>query len=231
LKRLGLLWTCLGAGCVAAAAQGGPRTLQFSLDRDGPPPVQFTITVNEDGSGTYVGHKTDGSAAAAGQGDDGQKIHIDRPIVTKLFAAVPMVEGGRCETHSKGIAKTGVKTLRYTGLGRDGQCVYNYSDDDRVNDATSDFEALALTMQYGERLAAKLRFDRLGLDGELEGLQTAVSEGRALDVENIAPVLRKILADERVMDRAHTKAQRLLQSVGPAQAGSTSAEAADSSER
>ncbi len=224
MKRLGLLVMWIGAGCLGGAAQGGSRTLQFSLDRDGPPPVQFTITVNEDGSGVYVGHKTDGALATAIQGEDGLKIHIDRPVVTKLFAAVPMVEGGRCETHSKGIAKTGVKTLRYAGLGRDGQCVYNYSDDDRVNDATSSFEAIALTMQYGERLAAKLRFDRLGLDGELDGLQTAVTEGRALDVENVAPVLRKILADERVMDRAHLKAQRLLQGAGQAQAGTDSSE-------
>ena len=145
----------------------------------------------------------------------------------KLFAAVPMVEGGRCETHNKSIAKTGVKTLRYVGSGTVAQCVYNYSDDDRVNDATGVFEAIAQTMQYGDRLATKLRFDRLGLDAELDGLQSAVSEGRALEVGNIAPLLQTISQDERVMDRVRRKAERLLQSAGPAQ----TAAGADSSER
>ncbi|HLI77245.1 MAG TPA: hypothetical protein VKV02_09895, partial [Acidobacteriaceae bacterium] len=104
---------------------------------------------------------------------------------------------------------------------------YNYSDDDRVNDATTAFEAVAETLQYGDRLAAKLRFDRLGLDTEVDGLQAAVTEGRALEVGNIAPILQTISDDERVMDRVRRKAARLLQGAGMGQM----AAGADSSAR
>ncbi len=129
-----------------------------------------------------------------------------------------MVEGGRCETHNKNIAKTGVKVMRYSGAGREAQCTFNFSDDDRVNEAATAFEGLAETLQFGDRLRTKLRFDRLGLDGELDALQTAVTEGRASELGNIAPVLQSIVEEERVMDRVRRKAERLLGEVAPAQA-------------
>lgn len=225
LSGVGAVLAVMVGSLGSAGAQAPLQTLQFSLDRSGGAAAQYTILLAEDGAGVYVGKVVNGPVVIEGQGGDGKAIRVDRALVRKLFAAVPMVEGGHCETHSKGIAKTGVKTLRYTGGGRAAQCVYNYSDDDRVNDATTTFEAVAETMQYGERLAAKLRFDRLGLDAELEGLQGALHEGRALEVGNIAPVLQAISDDERVMDRVHRKVARLLQGVGTTQAP------ADASER
>lgn len=210
-----------------ARAQTADRTLQFSLLREGPAAAQYTIAVAENGEGVYVSKRVDGPVALHVPAADGKAIHVGPAVVKKLFAAVPMVEGGRCETHNKGMAQTGIKTLRYAGLGREAQCVYNYSDDDRVNDATSDFEAIGLTLEFGERLGSKLRFDRLGLDTELDGLQSAVTEGRALEVGNIAPVLKLISDDERVMDRVRRKAVHLLQSAGQGQASGGT----DSSER
>lgn len=193
--------------------QGEARVLQFSLDRAGPPATQYTIALNEDGAGVYAPGATAALVPLTAVPDGGKALRIEPALVKKLFAAVPMVEGGRCETHNKGIAKTGIKTLHYAGAGRDAQCTYNYSDDDRVNDATSAFEAIAQTVDYGQRLAAKLRFDRLGLDSELDDLQGAVSDGRALEVGNIAPVLKKISEDDRVMDRVRRKALHLLEAV------------------
>ena len=208
----------LSAGApLFASGQGTGASLQFSLDRTGPPLLQYTLTVGQDGRGTFAPKQAPGSSAVI----ESKAIHVSASVLKKIFAAVPIVEGGRCETHNKSIAKTGVKVLHYTGDGRDAQCEYNYSDDDRVNEATTAFEGVAETLLFGDRLAAKLRFDRLGLDNELDDLQSAVRDGRALDVENIAPVLKKVSEDERAMDRVRRKAERLLQDaeVGQAAAG------------
>ncbi len=78
------------------------------------------------------------------------------------------------------------------------------------------FEALGETMRFGERLNAKLRFDRLGLDADMDGLQSAVTDGRAIEVGNIIPVLQKVQDDERVMERVRRKAGLLLQMANPA---------------
>ncbi len=210
-----MLWV----GCSGSWAQTAVGHLQFSLDRDGPPAQQYTLTISQSGEGQYVPHLSAGPASEVKLPADGDSraLRVSPAAMKKLFAAVPMVEGGRCETHSKNIAKSGTKTLRYSGAGREAQCTYNYSDDDRVNEATAVFEGIAETLRFGDRLRAKLRFDRLGLDSELEGLQTAVTEQRALEVGNIAPVLKTIAEDERVMDRARRKAELLLQGVAPAQ--------------
>lgn len=212
-----LVWGCASG----AGAQGASSTLQFSLDRGGATVTQYTIQVDNTGVGSYTPHLVPASPAqpsAPTAVPDARAIRVSPELLKKLFAAVPMVEGGRCETHSKGIAKTGVKVLHYRASDRDAQCTFNYSDDERVNEAASTFEAIAQTLEYGDRLRAKLRFDRLGLDAELDGLQTAVADQRALEVANIAPVLHSILADERVMDRVRRKVEQLLQSAGPAQA-------------
>ena len=205
----------LGAGgALSAMGQETGATVQFSLDRPGPPVVQYTVSVGEDGAGTFTPRPAPGSATVG----ESKTIHVSAPVLKKIFAAVPMVEGGRCETHNKGIAKTGVKVLHYAGAGKDAQCEYNYSDDERVNDATTAFEGIAETLLFGDRLAAKLRFDRLGLDNELDDLGSAVKDGRALEVENIAPVLKKVSEDERAMDRVRRKAERLLQDAETGQA-------------
>ncbi len=211
----------LGLGVATASAQTPGETLEFSLDREAAPPIQYTVLVRGSGSGVYRPRLPGAGALAVqapGTDVEGTPIRVSAPVLKKLFAAVPMVEGGRCETHNKGIAKTGVKVLRYARPGREGQCTYNYSDDDRVNDATVAFEGIAETLRFGERLQAKLRFDRLGLDTELAGLQEAVTAGRALEVENITPVLKTIVADERVMDRVRREAEQLLQAGASGQA-------------
>ncbi len=206
-------------GAANGWGETGVQTLQFSLSREGPPAEQYALTVSDSGEGQYVPHLSavGTSEAKLPAEGDARAIRVSPAVMKKLFAAVPMVEGGRCETHNKNIAKTGVKVLRYSGAGREAQCTYNYSDDDRVNDATTAFEGIAETLQFGDRLRAKLRFDRLGLDSELQELQSAVAEQRALEVGNIAPVLKTIAEDERVMDRARRKAELLLQGVTPAQ--------------
>ncbi len=201
------------APCQAALPPAGPA-LNFSLSREGEPPIAYSIRVEEiTGNGLY---QKDLGSPQTGTPKPGSPvpIHLDSPTVKKLFAAVPVVKGGHCESHAKNIAKTGIKVLRYDNGTEHANCSYNYSNEDRVNDATNLFEAIAFTMQFGDSLAAKLRFDRLGLDAELDALQTAVNEHQAIEVQNIAPVLQSIAGDERAMDRVRRKATRLLESAG-----------------
>ena len=76
--------------------------------------------------------------------------------------------------------------------------------------------AMAETLQMGERLAHERRFDRLGLDATLDSLIDEVKGGRAIEVQNIAPVLQGIVGDERLMERVRSKAAHLLESASMA---------------
>ena len=85
-----------------------------------------------------------------------------------------------------------------------------------MNAAANTFIGLAETLHMGEKLQHDHRFDRLALDSDMDVLESAVNEGRALEVGNIAPVLLSVVADDRVIDRARRKAARLLQGAGVA---------------
>jgi hypothetical protein len=78
-------------------------------------------------------------------------------------------------------------------------------------DATAAFQSIAETMQAGERLRHEERYDRLALDAEMEALLVAVHDGSAIEVDNIAFVLRPLIADEHVIGRVRREAARLLQ--------------------
>ena len=229
MKRLSALWMLATVFCCARAQETGGNWLTFTLDRSGTVPVHYSIRVDaETGHGFYRSDLPTYGASGVQPKAGEIPVTIEAVTVKKLFAAVPLVKSGRCDSHNKSIAQTGVKTLHYTSGSAAFECTYNYGLDDRVNTATGLFEALAETMQYGDRLSAKLRFDRLGLDAEIDDLAAAVHEGRALEIGNIAPVLTAIENDERVMERVRRKATILLEA---AQQGSQRAEDKDWSER
>lgn len=200
----------LGGGTAIAQASGG-TWLTFTIQRPGATPPGYQIRLDEEtGRGFFRSAPLAGEAASATAGGE-TPISVQPATMKKLFAAVPLVKSDRCESHNKNIAQTGIKTLRYTAGGSSFECTYNYSLDDRVNVATAYFEAIGETMRFGERLTAKLRFDRLGLDADMDGLQSAATEGRAIELGNIIPVLQKLENDDRVMDRVRRKAEVLLQ--------------------
>ncbi|MGI4827384.1 MAG: hypothetical protein ACRYFU_04210 [Janthinobacterium lividum] len=224
----GLLLLLPGAG-----AQGNPPasgdSLIFSLDRMGPPAQQFQIQLDRAGHGSF---DVAGAANGLGTGSSPSKptrISVSATVLHQLFAAVPAVVNHRCESHIRNLAQSGKKTLRYLHNEGAAECTYNYSDDERVNRATDVFEALAQTIDFGQRLAAKLRFDRLGLDTEMENLDAAVKDGRAVELGNIAPVLQAIEDDDRVMERVRRKAAHLLENAGTP-AAQPSGEAASSAQ-
>jgi hypothetical protein len=91
--------------------------------------------------------------------------------------------------------------------------VYNWSKSSQVNKITEQFEAMAATMEEGSKLKRQYEHGRLSLDAELEFLDQMVHDGRALEVENIAPVLQAIAGDDAVLKRVHRRAQALLDGV------------------
>ena len=211
--------TEVGAAGVGAVKDAG-AVLTFTLDRGGPAPEHYSLQLDETtGKGTYRGSATApsaqaGSASDPGAGPEGAPVAVSDAVLKKMFAAAPLVRSNRCASHRKGIAQTGVKTLQLTENGTISQCSYNYSDEDRVNTATAAFQGVAATMEYGARLASELRFDRLGLDAEMDVLESALADGRALEVRNIGPVLVAQEEDDRVMERVRRRAAHLLQGAG-----------------
>lgn len=207
-----------------STAPASQPEVSFQFERPGLPVPKFTLTVREDGTGTYKGETAPVSGGAGSSmmrsASPGQS--IDRPIHLSPETTETIFKSARsldffniaCASKAKNIADTGKKTLTYNGSDGHGSCLYNYSENKSVSQLTDMFQAIAFTMDEGRKLDFMHRFDRLGLYSEMDVLNHEVQEKRALELGNIRQSLTSIASDEALMERVREKAVKLLNQAG-----------------
>jgi hypothetical protein len=203
------------AASTTAQAVASPAEIRFTFDHPQLDPTHYTLVIREDGSGHYqstpgvhTGFYTDSIAPGAVDRD----IHIHDPLLSTLFQSARSHQffAIECEAPANHVAFTGKKTVSYSGPDGHGECTFNWSHDDQLNQLANDLMAIAYTLEEGRRLALLHLHSRLGLDAELENLQDSAKDHRALAPENIAPELQSIADDTAVMNRARNRARALL---------------------
>ena len=210
-----------GCGAMVAQASGAAEQVEaqplvsFQFERAGVSVPKYTLKVLEDGNGSYQADVLPGVAPAAGTPTE----HVSRAIkltpgmAAKIFKAARDLKyfNVQCEAKLKNVANTGTKMLSYVGPDGRGSCVYNYSENKNVTMLTDTFLGIAFTLDEARRLAFLHRFDRLGLDAEMDSLTEEAKAGRALELETIAPTLTSIANDTAVMERVRVRAEKLLE--------------------
>jgi hypothetical protein len=224
----GLLPFVVAPGTLPAAAgsdgvPGAENAAQIRFTYENPKlqPPKYVLTVREDGTGRFQSEgggpapSDAGSMAAAPPEPEDRPIHISKELRQEMFATARKNKlfAMACEDGAKNIAFQGTKTLQYKGPEGTGSCMYNWSKSSQINKLTEQFEAMAVTMEEGSKLKRQYEHGRLSLDSELEFLDQMVHDGRALELENIAPVLQAIAGDEAVLKRVQRRAQALLDAV------------------
>src|SRR5215467_10964568 len=160
-----------------ASSAKTPAEISFQFDRTGLPVPRFTLSLHEDGTGTYKGDQAEIPATPTSMRGQAAQ-HIDRSInltpatVSKIFKGARALNyfNVECASKAKNIADTGKKTLTYTGADGSGSCTYNYSEIKTIDTLTNTFLAIAYTLDEGRRLEFLHRYDRLGLDSEMTTL-------------------------------------------------------------
>lgn len=203
---------------VAALAFLQGAKITFAFENPQLQPAAYTLEINEDGTGHF--RSTPGPASSGvdtvadiiAPGPLDREIQIDEPLRSSLFSAARTHKffAIACEPEHSKVAFTGKKTFSYSGPDGQGSCSYNYSQNQALNQLAEQMIAVANTLEIGRRLIIEHEHSRLALDGELELLQQAVKNGRALEIENIAPILQSIANDESVMLRARKRAAGLV---------------------
>jgi len=112
------------------------------------------------------------------------------------------------------VANTGKKTLTWSDAARKFHTVYNFSENKQLQQLTSIFEGISLTLEHGRKLQFLHRFDKLGLESELSGMEEMFKRHDLYELQLIAPTLRKIANDTAVMHLARQRAGRLLAAGG-----------------
>lgn len=220
---LAVLLSPLG-GTAARAQTPSPQPkaeVRFTFEDPQLHPVRYSIRIEEDGSGWYEStaggplpvdkpNPNDGSITIFAP-DQSRAIHISTPLTAKLFQlarrnklfAIP------CQSHGN-VAFNGSKTLQYRGPEGEGSCSYRWTKLKDIDEITRAFEGIALTINEGARLALEQAHRPLALDKELNGLTQMASQGDALELQNIASVLRAIASDNAVLKRDQRMADALL---------------------
>lgn len=204
---------------VSESAQGATAAeIRFQFDRPGVPVPHFILIVDEGGAGTYQADQapvasSDGSVRGQAGLKVDRKIQVSEGTAAKLFQRARALNyfRGPCASKAKHIANTGEKTLSYAGSDGTGSCVFNYSEDANVTALMNTFVAIAFTLDEGRKLEFLHRYDRLGLDEEMNFLTQEAAAGRAQELETIAPALNAIEEDTAVMERVRIAAARLIQ--------------------
>jgi hypothetical protein len=186
--------------------------IRFTYENPKLEPHRYVLTVNEDGSGHFVSESTgaaDGADLAPESLD--RPIHISKQVREAMFTAARKAKRfSSCDDGGKNIAFQGNKTLEYEGSDGKGSCQYNWSKNPQIEKLTDQFEAIAATLDEGSKLERRYEHGRLSLDGEIEILEELVKDGRAIELENIAPILTKLSQDEAVLQRVQRRARALL---------------------
>jgi hypothetical protein len=215
LYGLGFFCISIGSVFIAGAQSSTPARIRFIFENPKLQPARYVIDINEDGSGHFRSVPGDASAPDA-EGIAPQPvetdIRIDEPLRSSLFKTARSHNffNVACESTKVKVAFTGKKAFQYTGPDGEGSCTFNWSRDQQVMKLSDDLIAVAFTLEEGRRLTVEHEHNRLSLDAELEELADAARSGRAQQIQNIAPQLETIAADEKVMARARSRARQLL---------------------
>ena len=197
-------------------AQGaGPAQIRFIYENPQLQPPKYVVTVGEDGTGHY---RSEGGGPASNDlqnmpaDPQDRPIHISKALREAMFATARKNKlfAVSCDDGAKNIAFQGTKTLQYEGPEGRGSCTYNWSKNGQIDKLTDQFQGVVTTLDEGSKLQRQYEHGRLSLDTELEFLEQMVHEGRAIELENIAPILQTLAGDEAVLQRVQRRARALL---------------------
>ena len=202
----------VGQPMSAQSADQVPATGAITFERiwEAYTPQQVTITVSADGHAKYVSHT---AAKPPDEADDYQtEFTVSPSCREKLFSNAQEANyfDGDFTFKKHAVAGTGKKTLAYADMARHFKTAYDYSENKAIADLTSIFLGISNTLEYGRKLQFKHRFDKLGLEDELKGMESAAEGHNLAQLHLIAPTLESIMDDASVLNIARQRAKRLL---------------------
>jgi len=223
------LYSSLYASPLGSSPAEAPAVVTFTIDFPNSQPEHYSIRIPSDGSARYQStsrlsadsEETDSQDSDSNNTDshniDGFDFDFRLAAETrqKIFdlAAKAGYFQKDVDSHHKGLAFTGKKTLGYKDALRTGESTYNYSAIPAVEELTSLLQGLAATLEFGHRLQYDLHYQKLALDEELKRMEEMAGSNQLIEITAIQAILNQILADPTVINVTRARAQRLLQAA------------------
>lgn len=219
MKRAGLIFILIVLPAALALwgqnEQQNPVLPTITFDRvwEAYKPQNVTITVQSTGSAKYLSRNPFTPPDQTGADPD---YMLDFTVSTRnqkrLFrdAREANYFNGDFSYKKHVVASTGKKTLTYSDPVRHFSTTYDYSDNKVIEEITNIFSGISNTIEHGRKLVFLHRFDKLGLEEELKGMESAAEGHNLAEIQIIAPTLKSIADDSKVLNIARQRAKRLL---------------------
>src|SRR5438270_370760 len=217
MKRTGLIVFLLTLATLALWGQDAPQnptlpTITFDRVWEAYKPQNVTITVQSTGSARYVSRNPFTPPEPGADPDYTLDFTLSSRNQKKLFdnAREANYFNGDFSYKKHAVASTGKKTLTYSDPVRHFSTTYDYSDNKAIEEITNLFSGISNTIEHGRKLVYLHRFDKLGLEDELKGMETAAESHNLAELQIIAPTLKSIADDATVLNIARQRAKKLL---------------------
>jgi hypothetical protein len=197
-------------------AQPSQPTVTFTFDWASVQPHHYVISVDNAGTGSYES-LTDQPDQPSGEVDSYTvKFTVTAATRDRIFTLARQLNyfNGDFEFHKSQVAATGQKILAYADSTQHHQTRYNWSENSGIEALTALFQGISATIESGRRLIFLRRFDKLGLNEELKGLERLAADHYAQELEIIVPTLQQIAEDTSIMNIARQRARHLLEMAG-----------------
>jgi hypothetical protein len=198
--------------CPQAEAQAPAQAVvTFTVDFPTSAPEHYSIRVQSDGSGLY---QSSGRLSMDSDETDSFDLEFTVGAETRQKIFDLTAKAGYfkkdIDSHHKGLAFTGKKTLAYKDAQRSAESTYNYSLNPAVEALTSLMQDLSATLEFGHRLRYDLQYQKLALDDELKRMETQARSGDLMELGAVKPILQEIYDDSSVMNVVRAKALRII---------------------
>jgi hypothetical protein len=206
-----LLSVCIVSLCAAAVSQSALPTVGYTQDFEGSNPSHYELTVSSDGHGIYTSN-----GQLSEKAEPAELVPVEFTVSDKVrqqifdLAKHAKYFDGKVDSGRSNIANTGTKVLTYKDDKRSTKATYNYSPIPAIADLTSIFQNLCTTLEFGRRLTFFHKYQKLALDDELKRMDEMRRDTMLGDLQAIAPILRDIANDQKVMNVSRSRALRLL---------------------
>jgi hypothetical protein len=199
---------------IVAFSQAEKATITFTLDFPTSEPEHYSIEIRSDGSSHY---ESSGRLSSDSEAIDNFELSfpVSAEMRQKVFALAAKADYFQkdMDSHRKGLASTGKKTLRFQDAQRSGETTYNYSSNQSVQALTSLLQSLSATLEFGHRLQYERQYQKLALEEELKTMEKMVKDNELSEMGAIQPILQQISDDPSVVNVSRARAQRLMERV------------------
>ena len=111
------------------------------------------------------------------------------------------------------VAFMGTKTFRYVDGDEKTEVKFNYSEDPSAQQLQDWFERMAESAQRRIELERAAKYDHLGVDQALNGIEQSFENGRVVAPEQYLPMLDRVAKNETYMHQARAKAAELAEYI------------------